>query len=177
MFPLGDTQGGGYKFYIAMFMVVIVPLACTSIADQQWIQLSFVTARFVMVILMVGTVVAAYVADEPHFGSQVGPVNDVSLAKPSSIVHVFASVFQCSVPTMADEARSKTGLTQVFGVASALSYVSNLLLGILFALFFGQDQPDSSNLNWVNYYRRRLRQGCIDLDSAISDFILTNTLD
>jgi amino acid permease len=54
---------------------------------------------------------------------------------------VFASLFQCAVPTMADETRSKTGLTQVFGVASALSYVSNLLLGILFALFFGQDQP------------------------------------
>jgi hypothetical protein len=65
---------------------------------------------------------------------------------------VFASLFQCAVPTMADETRSKTGLTQVFGVASALSYVSNLLLGILFALFFGQDQPDSSNLNWVNYH-------------------------
>jgi hypothetical protein len=26
------------------------------------------------------------------------------------------------------------------------------LLGILFALFFGQGQPDSSNLNWVNYH-------------------------
>jgi hypothetical protein len=42
---------------------------------------------------------------------------------------------------------SKTELTQVFGVASAMSYVSNLLLGILFALFFGQDQPN----NWVKY--------------------------
>ena len=53
---------------------------------------------------------------------------------------------------MADESRSKTELTKVFGVASTLSYVSNLLLGILFALFFGQDQPDSSNLNWGNYH-------------------------
>jgi hypothetical protein len=88
LFPLKDTQDGGYKLYIAMFMVVKVPLACTSIADQQWIQLSFVTARIVMVILMVGTLAAAYGADEPHFGSQVGPVNDVSLAKPSSIVQV-----------------------------------------------------------------------------------------
>jgi hypothetical protein len=157
MFALGDTQDGGYKLYTAMFMVVVVPLACTSIADQLWIQLSFVTARFVMVIFMVGTVAAAYGADEPHFGSQVGPVKDAPLAKPSSIIQVsmtcvFASLFQCSVPTIADEARSKTGLTQVFGVASALSYVSNLLLGILFASFFGQDQPDSSNLNWVNYH-------------------------
>jgi hypothetical protein len=33
-FPLGDTQDGGYKLYIAMFMVVTVPLACASIKDQ-----------------------------------------------------------------------------------------------------------------------------------------------
>jgi hypothetical protein len=138
------VQDGGYKLYITMFMVVVVPLACTSVVDQQWIQMLFVAARFVMVILMVGTVVAAHGADEPHFGSQVGPVNDISLAKPASIVQVtmtcvFVSLYQCSVPTMADESRSKTGLTRVFGVASTLSYVSNLLLGVLFALFFGQD--------------------------------------
>jgi hypothetical protein len=58
-----------------------------------------------MVILMIGTVAAAYGADEPHFGSQVGPVNDVSLAKPSSIIQVamtYLCSFQCSVPTMAE---------------------------------------------------------------------------
>jgi hypothetical protein len=156
-FPLGDAQEGGYKIYIAIFMVVIVPMACTSITDQQWIQMTFVTARIVMVVMMVGTVFAAYWADEPHFGSQVGPVDDIPLGKPSNIVQVtmtcvFACTIQALVPTMSDETRSKTGLTKVFGAAATSSYVSNLFLGILFALFFGQDQPDSSNLNWVNYH-------------------------
>jgi amino acid transporter len=110
-----------------------------------------------MVILMVGTVAGAYGADEPHFGSQVGPVNGVSLAKPSNIASVtitciFATAFQFSAPTMAGESRSKTELKQVFGIATTLSYVTNLLLGILLALFFGQDQPDSSNLNWGDYH-------------------------
>jgi hypothetical protein len=176
-FPFGDAQDGGYKLYISMFMVVIVPLACTSIADQQWIQLSFVTARLVMVILMVGTVAAAHGAEGPHFGSQVGPVNDIALAKPVNIVQVimtcvFASLFQCSVPTMADESRSKNGLSQVFGVASTLSYVSNLLLGILFALFFGQDQPDSSNLNWVNYHGGTGEADPAAWATAISSYIV-----
>jgi hypothetical protein len=176
-FPLEDAEDGGYKLYIAMFMVVIVPLACTSIVDQQWIQMLFVTARFVMVILMIGTVAAAYGAEEPHFGSQVGPVNDIALAKPANIVQVtmtcvFASLFQCSVPTMADESRSKTGLIQVFGVASTLSYVSNLLLGILFALFFGQDQPDSSNLNWINYHGGTGESDPAAWATAISSYIV-----
>jgi hypothetical protein len=56
---------GGYKPYICIFMVVAVLLACTSITDQLWIQMAFMTARFVMAILMVGTVVGAYGANEP----------------------------------------------------------------------------------------------------------------
>jgi hypothetical protein len=156
-FPLGDAQDGGYKAYIVMFMVVAVPLACTSISDQQCIQVTFVMGRIVMILLMIITVAGAYGADEPHFGSQVGPVDDILLAKPSNIVSVtmtciFASTYQFAVPTVADECRSKTELSQVFGAASTLSYVSNLLLGILLAIFFGQVQPDSANLNWVDYH-------------------------
>jgi hypothetical protein len=176
-YPLGDVQDGGYKLYIALFMVVIVPMACTSITDQQWIQMAFVTARLVMVILMIGTVTGAYCADEPHFGSQVGPVNDIPLANPSNIVSVtmtciFASAIQAVVPTMADETRSKTGIAQVFGAAATLSYVSNLLLGILFALFFGQDQPDSSNLNWVNYHGGTGEDDPAAWTAAISGYIV-----
>jgi hypothetical protein len=49
---------------------------------------------------------------------------------------------------MADkDSTSKTELTQVVWSSSAMSYVSNLLLGILFALFFGQDVLN----NWVKY--------------------------
>jgi hypothetical protein len=156
-FPLGDAQDGGYIPYVVMFMAVTVPLSCTSLADQQWIQMSFVMIRLVMVILMVGTVVIAYGSDEGHFGSQVGPVNDISLAKPSNIVQVtmtciFGSIVQFAVPTIADETRSKTGLSRVFGIATTLTCISNLLLGILLAMFFGQDQPDTANLNWVNYH-------------------------
>jgi hypothetical protein len=33
--------------------------------------MAFLTARIVMVIMMVGTVVAAYVADEPHFACKM----------------------------------------------------------------------------------------------------------
>ena len=56
-------------------------------------------------------------------------------------------MFQLAAPTMAGDTSNKTGLSQAFGVASTFSYVSNLLLGILLALCFVQDQPDSSNLN------------------------------
>jgi hypothetical protein len=47
--PLGDTQDGGYKLYITMFMVITVPLACTSIQAQLCgSKCYFMTARFAM---------------------------------------------------------------------------------------------------------------------------------
>jgi hypothetical protein len=179
-FPLGDVQDGGYRLYIAIFMAITVPLACASIKDQLWVQMSFMTARFVMAVLMVGTVAGAYCADEPHFGSQVGPVNDVALAKPSNIVQVtmsciFATAFQFAAPTMANESRSKTGLTQVFGMAATFSYFTNLLLGIPLALFFGQEQPDSANLNWVHYHGGTGEDDTAAWAKAISGYVVLFT--
>ena len=133
-----------------------------------------------MVILMIGTVAAAYGADEPHFGSQVGPVRDISLANPSNIVQatmtcIFACIMQYTVPIIADGCRCKTGLSKVFGIAASLSYVSNLLLGILLAFFFGQDQPDNANLNWVNYHGGTGDGGSAAWTKATSGYIVLST--
>jgi hypothetical protein len=180
MFPLGDAQDGGYMIYIAIFMAVTVPLSCASMEGQLWIQMSLMMARFVGVILMVGTIAGAYGADEPHFGSQVGPANDVALAIPSNIVQVtmtciFATGIQFSVPTMASESRSKTRLSQIFGMASTLSYFANIFVGILLAVFFGQDQPESSNLNWVNYHGGAGEGDSAMWATAISGYIVLFT--
>jgi hypothetical protein len=133
-----------------------------------------------MVILMISTVAAAYAADEPHFGSQVGPVKGISLASPSDIVQVtmtciFACMMQYTVPIIADGCRSKTGLSKVFGIAATLSYVSNLLLSILLALFFGQDQPDSANRNWLNYHGGTGEANPAAWTKAISVYIVLST--
>jgi hypothetical protein len=75
------------------------------------------TARLVMVILMIGTVAAAYGADRPHFGSPRG-TSDGTFREPSNIVQVtmtciFACMMQYTVPIIADGCRSKTGLSSL----------------------------------------------------------------
>jgi uncharacterized membrane protein YbaN (DUF454 family) len=42
-FPIGCARR--HKIYIVIFMAIVVPLSCTSIVDQQWIQVTFVAAR------------------------------------------------------------------------------------------------------------------------------------
>jgi hypothetical protein len=117
-------QDGG-QAYIAMFMVVIVPPVVHLHAEQQWIQLSFVTVSYGY--LDDWYRAAAYGADEPLVLQ--GPVNDVPLAKPSSIIQVtmtcvFASL-QCSVPTIGRMRAAKLNFVSIW-TSSALSYVSNL---------------------------------------------------
>jgi hypothetical protein len=109
-----DTQalGTATSSTLSCLWLLRKPLACIPIADQQWIQLSFVTARC-DVILMVGTLAAAYEAIELSFGSlQVGPANDASLAKPSNIIQVSMTYALAQYQTMADETAAKLRLTQ-----------------------------------------------------------------
>jgi hypothetical protein len=118
----------------------------------------FLTARMFMVAAMIGTVAVAYAnSDVAYFGDQRGSVADVPLFHWADIVQVcmtciFATAIQFSVPTLAEASRSKRTLQNVFKVAISFSYVTNLLLGILVAVFFGQDQANSSNLFWANFH-------------------------
>jgi hypothetical protein len=138
-FPIEMRKKMAVKIYIVIFMAIVVPLSCTSIVDQSsdpgdirgGLRDGYLDAWYMA---------AAY--GRRASTSQVGPVNDVALAEPSNIVQVtmtcvFASMMQFIVPTMADGCRSKTELSQVFGISATLSFFSNLL-GILLALFFGQ---------------------------------------
>jgi hypothetical protein len=75
---------------------------------------------------------------------------------------------QFIVPTMADGCRSKTG-------SATLSHVANLLLGILLALFFGQDQPDSANINWVDYHGGTGEADPAAWATVISSYIVLST--
>jgi len=147
-----------YKVYVLIFTVIVVPLSCTSVADQLWIQMIFLSARLFMVLMMIVTVSIAWVSDQPHFGQQIGALADeVPLGDWSNLIQVimtsiFATAYQFSVPIMSGESRCKSSLQKVFGLASAFSLLSNLLLALLLAFFFGSSQFESSNLNWLDYH-------------------------
>jgi hypothetical protein len=154
--PMGTKWD--YELYVAMFVVVCVPLSCLRIVGQVRLQLCFLAARTVMALLMISTTVGAYVSEEPHFGEHMRPARgDVPLANFSNIVSVlqtcvFSTAFQFAVPGIAAETENKTKMTSIIGNSVKYIFVTNLILSLLLASFFGSDSQESSNLNWVHYH-------------------------
>jgi hypothetical protein len=138
-------------------MGITVPMSCIGISDQVVVQMIFLTARMVMVAMMIVTTAVAYNSDVPHFGTQIGPANNaysVNLSETVStlILCVFSTAFQFSVPSLTNETENKEQMKPI--MKSAVTYVlfSNVILGLVLAMFFGLNINESSNLNWVDYH-------------------------
>jgi len=147
-----------YKLWVGVFMMITVPLSCTSILDQALLQFIFLGGRMVMVLCMIGTVIVALVhSDSNHFGDQIGPINDSPVADLGHTITIiqtaiFSTSFQFSVPAMAGASSNKKSMTAIFRHAVTFVYVSNCLLAILMAIYFGSATNPSSNLNWSTYH-------------------------
>ena len=151
----GDHEND-YMYYILIFMAITVPLSCMPISDQLVIQMLFLTCRLIMVLLMIVTTAVAYNSSKPHFGTQVGAEKNVPAVNFSNTVGtlvlcVFSTAFQFSVPNLTNETRSKQKMVPTIRSSVSFVFISNVILGLVLAIFFGLNIQESSNLNWVDY--------------------------
>lgn len=162
-----------YEFYIVVFVLIAIPLSCTAILDQLYVQLTFLGARLLMVLLMIGTLLVAYMnPDKVYFAEQVGPAHNVPLANWRSTIHAivvccFATAFQFSVPAVAQVTTDKKVLSRIFQSAVGFMFVSNLILALMTTEYFGTATNDSNNLNWSDYVGSPIVSKYIVLFAAI----------
>lgn len=155
--PMTGTDNG-YYYYLLIFGAITIPLACVPIIDQCWVQMCFLAARTVMVLFMICTVAVGYASSVPQFGTQAGPAKDVPLADFSNLIVliqicIFSTAFQFAVPGMAGASLNKKIMLEIFGSAVMYIFVTNLLVGLMLAIYFGKDGiAESSNLNWLDYH-------------------------
>lgn len=173
-----------YQLYLCIFSVIVIPLACVPVIDQCWIQLCFLVARTSMVIFMIATVAVGYASSMPQFGTQAGPVQDVPLANFQNLIIViqvciFSTAFQFAVPGISGVTRNKKVLLEIFGSAVSYIFVTNVILGLLLAIYFGSKEiAESSNLNWLDYHggtwdgTGSVKSGRAGWASFISNFIV-----
>lgn len=155
--PLGTKRD--YELYVLIFLLICVPISCLQqISGQVRLQVLFLFCRTVMVLLMIGTLIAAYASNTDHFGTKTRSVGgDLPLADFTNLVSVmqicvFATAFQFSVPGIAAETEDKHSMISIIGTSVTYMFITNLILGLLMALYFGSDTQSSSNLNWVDYH-------------------------
>lgn len=70
-FPLPGV-GDSYAVYLAVFALLVVPLSCLELTEQVAIQVVLAGCRVLLVVLMVGTVGAAYGSKAESFPGQSG---------------------------------------------------------------------------------------------------------
>jgi hypothetical protein len=146
-----------YKVAIFIFMDIVIPLSLFPITDQLVLQMIFLAARMVMVVMMLATIAGAYFASEPHFGNYQGGAASVNLANFSAAIFmlqvcIFSTAFQFTVPGMASVSSNKKNMLSIFSSAVSFIYVTTLILSVVMASFFGDMVQESSNLNWLDYH-------------------------
>lgn len=70
-FPIPGAADS-YAIYLAVFAVLVVPLSCMELTEQVTIQVVLAGCRILLVVLMVGTVAAAYGSKAEVFPGQSG---------------------------------------------------------------------------------------------------------
>jgi hypothetical protein len=151
-------HGGDYQYYLLIFAAITIALTCIPIIDQLWIQLCFLVARTIMVLLMIATVAVGYASNVPQFGEQMGPEKNVPCADFSNLivliqVCIFSTAFQFAVPGLSGVSRNKKVMLEVFGSAVSYVFVTLVILCLMLAIFFGpQNIAKSSNINWIDYH-------------------------
>jgi hypothetical protein len=177
--PMGG-EVDSYRLYLLVFICFAIPLSCTSIVDQVWVQLVFLACRMVMVLLMLGTIFAAM--GKTHFGTGEtllkGPADDIPLFDFANIVpivmtSIFSTAYQFSVPCIAASSNNiKTDVPVVFQTATTFVFASNVIVAIFISFYFGRDGTlASSNLMWADYHGGGGMENTPWWASAISSYV------
>mmetsp|Transcript_4630 Transcript_4630/g.10435 ORF Transcript_4630/g.10435 Transcript_4630/m.10435 type:complete len:673 (-) Transcript_4630:24-2042(-) len=153
------------QIYGILFMVIAIPLSCSYLLDQLYLQLAFFGARLLMVLFMIGTLIHAFVhSDDTIFDDQPGGVTD----DPPALVQwsgfltmltlaIFSTAFQFSVPFISSSTQlAKRGYcakrpSGIFFYAVLFIFGTNAVLSLFMLLYFGENTESSSNLNWNSY--------------------------
>jgi hypothetical protein len=111
-----------------------------------------------MVLLMMGTLLAAFLdSDGSHF-AQIGHLKDVPIladwTQTIAIIQtaIFSTAFQFAVPSIGSITKNKKQMKGIFRNSVGFSYASNLILAVMVAVYFGSNTDPSNNLNWSSYH-------------------------
>ena len=162
-----NNDDADYAAWLGIFACIVIPLSMLHLSEQAFVQVILSGCRILMILLMVGTPLAAdlfgsdgdvdaHTGPVPHFGEQTEPIGAPWIELRG--IHkmfpaiVFSLIFHQAVPGLADEIKDKPKVGLIFGYTFVLCGIAYGLLGIVGAWYFGEEIYQSANLNWHNYH-------------------------
>ena len=165
--PIGSDKDS-YLLYLTLFGTIVVPATCLELKEQVWFQVALASGRVVMVLLMLGTIIAAVLVSSSDISNR-SPFHDDQLstdrsAPTSSIFSsrwdniylllpsaMYAGIFHHSIPALSEPVHIKKNLGLVYATTLFVCFASYLGMCVAIGGYFGNHTTSSSNLLWVHY--------------------------
>ncbi|CAI5722829.1 unnamed protein product [Hyaloperonospora brassicae] len=151
---------------VIVFACIVLPLSCTDLTEQIYVQLIMSVVRFAALLIMIGSATYAIFAD-PYDGGALH--SDAASALPPYVsayslvdlsgfgvmfsTGVFSQIFQHSVPGLLAPLGTKhqKKASAIFGSTLLTTMVFYIALGSVCSLYFGPKLATSVNLNWAEF--------------------------
>ncbi|KAH7468899.1 hypothetical protein PRIC1_010012 [Phytophthora ramorum] len=149
----------------AVFACIVLPLSCSDLTEQIYVQLTMSVVRFAALLIMIVSAAYAVYGDPYDSGAVLKPspesapyISDYSLVDLTGFgvmfsTGVFSQLFQHSVPGLLAPlgARNQEKASAVFGSTLLTTMVFYIALGSVCSLYFGPKLASSVNLNWAEF--------------------------
>lgn len=152
----------GYIMYIAIFAIIVVPLTCLDLTEQKLLQNILAVFRFAALFLMIAVIGAAINNDPYSSGQSYTSTKGPYIASNWSLIRLagFAIMVPCSLysqimhhstPGLVQPVRDKTKLRKIFAAVFTSTYAFYAGLGIVLALYYGDNIQPACNLNFASF--------------------------
>lgn len=153
--PIIPSEGhhGNYLLYMAVFAAIVVPLTVVGVHEQVKLQMFLFLCRVLVVVIMVGTSVVAYVREGEHplDGATPTPMFDVSGIPVVLPIAAYAFLFTPQIPVIAEPVRDKRQLLSIFRTTVLACAVGYSSVAVFVSLLFGSEIFASCNMHWATY--------------------------
>ncbi|OWZ14876.1 Transmembrane protein [Phytophthora megakarya] len=160
---IGDWQLSSVHAAI-FFACIVVPLSCSDLTEQIYVQLTMSVVRFAALLIMIFSAAYAVFRDPYDGGAVLKPdveapyISDYSLVDLTGFgvmfsTGVFSQLFQHSVPGLLAPlgARNQEKAPAIFGSTLLTTMMFYIALGSVCSLYFGPKLATSVNLNWAEF--------------------------
>nr|CAG4714004.1 unnamed protein product [Naegleria fowleri] len=155
-----------YKIYVGLYALVVVPMTCLNLTEQKPVQIILTIFRYVALALMIGVAFISMFLDpysrypsNPHTAMERHPpyVSETYLARGQGIyillpICIYSQILHHSVPGLCEPVRNKKHLPAIFTSTFITTYLFYTLLGIVLAVYYGDNILGTCSLNF-GYYR------------------------
>ncbi|CEG46213.1 amino acid [Plasmopara halstedii] len=147
-----------------VFASIVLPLSCSDLTEQIYVQLTMSVVRFVALLIMIVSATYALFNDPYDAGVEIQSSSKPPYMSNYSLVDwsgfgvmfstsVFSQLFQHSVPGLLAPlgSRNQEKASAIFSCTLLTTMIFYIALGSICSLYFGSKLSTSVNLNWAEF--------------------------